>query len=1095
MSIILISLIITCIFFAVLLLSTLFLWSLPANSPVTSFTHRVEGLSPSELIFNESASNNLDGNTPLADYTLLVYIIGSDLENKSYAATNDILEMQKAVDTSSMNVVLQTGGGGGEIHDKRFIDFSRTQRSLISNGTTHTLMDLNKANMGESKTLSDFIIWGISKYPAKKYAIFFWDHGSGLNGFGNDLNYNDILTPYELQVAFQKSTFVTQKNFELIGFDACLMASLEILNHVNSYGNYMIFSEELEPSWGWNYTAILDRLNSSPEMDGRSLGRIIVDSYKQYSERTSEVANRSITMSVIDLNVVPELVNRTIELADAMGKQITDLNSATLFSRIVDSTERYGQSVNGTSGLVDMYDLTINLENSFPSLSREIKALQQSISKAVIYNLKSDSKINAHGISIYMPLQKSEFVSLLNGSNFADIFSILPWEKIAFTQYSIISNDLTEPRIKSTTEKNEINLRTDSIDISTVVADIATNSTRGPMLIYRQYIDPSKIDSNGFLTYSEHNMLSLCNSQTCIPTSMKLETNRDKKFVMIPVRIQSEADNINENVSLIYEMNNGKFVFLGASPEINPNGAVPKIELSLKPGYKIYTKALSQYPFQVSKNLAASIKSTSKLVDDGSLLVDSGEAILPKFVSIKLPFAITFTFCDYSDNCYGSRWYTFRVSYDGSSQIQPDYELNHMQNGEARQCTEIPSTIGTCQYANGIYGFKLQYPQNWDLRSQNVCDNSSYSFDTLSDPTILRLSPKDKLRNTGSPYESAITIDMNDSPFRKSVKAYFDFLKSPSARDIFPGTYQITQLKSRSINGNPAFEFVLKYNSSAEEKLDVSKERTEKFLTLLMDNKLYNLVLQGYSTEFSKYLPAFENIVSSLSKYTNNKGHDSLNDNGQQSKIFSNQCNMEINKHGSANHSENGNLFENITYSTLSDTKYNYTIEYPTNIGFGKPIELNKFDPSGTISGYYFVLNDNTQSLNDRGMVSIMIESFGKDEVRKMEQNPDLMSVPSPFDINGLKAAIENKVSQDKLDTVGYHLLDEQVLSVKGNPSLTTEYTYFNPVVKDTTQDKIVYTIIGNQMFLFHFTSDPKTYLYFIPIFDRMMDSLEVEPE
>ncbi len=418
----------------------------------------------------------------LADYTILVYMISSDLED---AASADIIEMEKAVSSSKINIILETGGGKEQKNPltakKTLIDFSNPQRSIISNGTIQTIMNLDKVNMGQSRTLSEFITWGISKFPAKNYAIFFWDHGSGVNGFGNDLSFNDTLTPYELQLALQESTGVTHKKFELIGFDACLMASIEILNHVYPYGNYMVLSEELVPSWGWDYTTILNGLNSSSGMNGAFLGKLIVDSYVQSSKRASEerglATNRDITMSVLDLNAVPQLINRTIDLANAMGTQITDHDSAISLSRVIDFTENYGQSTTGSSGLVDLYDLTTNLRNAFPSLSPQIEALQKSISNAVIYNSRGDAKVNAHGISVYMPLQKGEYgPSLQNDPHKrAELFSIFPWFRIAINQFFLISNDNDEPKIKSISDSSHVKLRTDAKDISTVVLDIAAN--------------------------------------------------------------------------------------------------------------------------------------------------------------------------------------------------------------------------------------------------------------------------------------------------------------------------------------------------------------------------------------------------------------------------------------------------------------------------------------------------------------------------------------------------------------------------------------------------------------------------------------------
>ena len=70
--------------------------------------------------------------TNLDDYTLLVYMIGSDFESKKYSATDDIREIKDAGITSNINIILQTGGGiNSENSDD--IDFSKVQRHQIVN--------------------------------------------------------------------------------------------------------------------------------------------------------------------------------------------------------------------------------------------------------------------------------------------------------------------------------------------------------------------------------------------------------------------------------------------------------------------------------------------------------------------------------------------------------------------------------------------------------------------------------------------------------------------------------------------------------------------------------------------------------------------------------------------------------------------------------------------------------------------------------------------------------------------------------------------------------------------------------------------------
>lgn len=59
------------------------------------------------------------------------------------------------------------------------------------------------------------------------------------------------MNPYEIQKAFLTAANGTGATFELIGFDACLMSSIEIASRLQGVARYMVASEEIEPEWGW----------------------------------------------------------------------------------------------------------------------------------------------------------------------------------------------------------------------------------------------------------------------------------------------------------------------------------------------------------------------------------------------------------------------------------------------------------------------------------------------------------------------------------------------------------------------------------------------------------------------------------------------------------------------------------------------------------------------------------------------------------------------------------------------------------------------------------------------------------------------------
>ena len=157
------------------------------------------------------------------DNTVMIYMVGSDLESKAGAATFDIAEMMASgVDTSKTNVVIFTGGCSQWMSDissdKNYV--MRLDKScLIEDGATSSIN-----NMGDPNTLLGFLNFCTDNYKSDHYTLIFWDHGCGpVYGYGVDeLHSNDTLTYPEMEAALVASDFDSKNKIDLVGFDACL---------------------------------------------------------------------------------------------------------------------------------------------------------------------------------------------------------------------------------------------------------------------------------------------------------------------------------------------------------------------------------------------------------------------------------------------------------------------------------------------------------------------------------------------------------------------------------------------------------------------------------------------------------------------------------------------------------------------------------------------------------------------------------------------------------------------------------------------------------------------------------------------------------
>lgn len=383
--------------------------------------------------FSLSGCSSKSGGAPAqVDTTVLVYVIGSDLETRAQFATHNIEEMMQVGSTASMNVVLQTGGArpeGTEPADKKAmqpssIDWTRVQRYYVHQDSLEQVADLGPDvkntpfDMGSPATLEAFLTWGVEHYPAKKYILVLWDHGGGVNhGVGPDEITGTPLTVAGISQALTDVSKSLEQKFAIVGFDTCLMGTAEVATSLASTAEYLVASQDLEPGPGWDYSAFLDYVTQNPTATGDEIGITIVDSYVNKSTRRDP--SYPVTLSVVDLSKSQGLITATGNFATALlpyaenaagWKQIALARLGTLDW---DTSAMFGM----TTDLVDMNGfvtrVVANVNASIaadPELTRTGAALAAAIDDAVVYSEGSGSDGGATGLTVYFPSVMWAFV-------------------------------------------------------------------------------------------------------------------------------------------------------------------------------------------------------------------------------------------------------------------------------------------------------------------------------------------------------------------------------------------------------------------------------------------------------------------------------------------------------------------------------------------------------------------------------------------------------------------------------------------------------------------------------------------------------------
>ena len=370
----------------------------------------------------------------MESFDLLVYMIGSDLESFDAAASKDIQEMLGAASGDKLNIIIQTGGSKSWHLNE--IAGDRIGRYRIRNGELETIELLDSVRMSEPETLSDFISWAGKTYPAERYGLVLWDHGGGtLLGYGLDEYYPDeTMCIDQLHKALSDGGL----HFDFIGFDACLMCTVETAMALSGHADYMIASEETEPSTGWYYTEWIKQLSGNPGLPIPDLAGTIIDSFVSGPDYNKY---DFYTLSLVDLNKIGDLY---LALSEYFKEEETDLNEQ--YQKTVIARRRTKSFGNDGFDQIDLFDYLESAEEETQS-GRAQKVIEKA-KEAVCYY--QGTVTGSNGIAIYYPyLYPERFDQVM------DMLYALDYDDSYFDFYRHFLNVLVKTRL-STLEAEEV---------------------------------------------------------------------------------------------------------------------------------------------------------------------------------------------------------------------------------------------------------------------------------------------------------------------------------------------------------------------------------------------------------------------------------------------------------------------------------------------------------------------------------------------------------------------------------------------------------------------------------------------------------------
>lgn len=540
------------------------------------------------------------------DWAIYWYLCGSDLESEEGLATDDLAEMMEAELPENVQVIIQTGGATAWQND--IVSADKAQRYLYDGRNMELIWESDAVNMGDPQTLTDFLTYAREKYPAKHTMVTFWNHGGGsVMGVAFDQQFDmDSLTLDEMgqsfSAAFEKNP--EDPPVDIIGFDACLMASVDTADTFADFGQYLVASEEVEPGSGWLYSGWLGALAANPEMEPLALSQSICDTYVEGCTQMGTADD--ITLSVTNLSKARELVAAYDDFGkDALANALDNTAFYASFSQAANTAENYGGNTR-EQGYTNMTDLGDLVKGSLEYLPKTGQNVLSQLNNCVEYKVYGKYCSRSNGLSCYYSYDNdidelNAYEQLGAGEAFKYFyeFSLTGNLSEAGMEYISRMNYDTLPQLMTLEKVNweDIPLTVDEEGCATLTLGAEANEILSTLRAEFCYYDEENdqiicLGSDNDIVSDWDNGVFKDNFQGvwlgidgALCYMEIAEETEDYNEYTVPILLNDEL----YNLSVIYDFHTGEYRLEGARKPIDESGAADRNVRRLQVGDKVQT--------------------------------------------------------------------------------------------------------------------------------------------------------------------------------------------------------------------------------------------------------------------------------------------------------------------------------------------------------------------------------------------------------------------------------------------------------------------------------------------------------------------------
>lgn len=398
------------------------------------------------------------------EWTVIVYMVNDGKAGDSLEEANfkNLSQMKAYGAGKDAQIIVQMDGMSSGSSDEQNLNYKGGSRLLIEKGKIIDKGVLGEVNMGDPQTLWNCLEWAKASHPANHYALIINSHGSGVftwSGTGSTSSSNpgqvnfdpdkttkdkrnkiltkifkpnaqemqnavanngrfvaydhtdkDALTVFEVAAVLETFNQRNGKKFDLVGFDACMPGSIEVLYELRDSCQYLVGSPETTPINGFSYESMARTLARNNNIEAEEFAKKMAEDLNDSRIGAWRVGNAQ--------QIAFALNNLSLQLLNAMNE----------------TGKSFGLSSVSAFGGKDRYWDMMKVANSF---YREDSKLNGASNAAVIkqmgrelYEAVESARITRNGtISLVWP-NKDEYKKFRTFYKALDLSKDYKWDEV-----------------------------------------------------------------------------------------------------------------------------------------------------------------------------------------------------------------------------------------------------------------------------------------------------------------------------------------------------------------------------------------------------------------------------------------------------------------------------------------------------------------------------------------------------------------------------------------------------------------------------------------------------------------------------------------